>query len=206
MDDEASDSWIDWLEQIREGGGYPTFDQVCQKAKLTDKQTELLSTFSRTAKRTIIKRYTEFCRPRHDGTGSLRGIAEDLEVLFREDVSGPKRRFVKKLFGSHALQKTTETKHGTRICPGSKELYDTLYELDLVTDFVRAGYSVELEPKLSNRKVPEFLARNRNNIYVEAKRLDYDRQMDIVSGDESWPEKMERVRSPREKKIGRAHV
>lgn len=191
MDDENLKSWIDSVEAIREGKGLPTFDEVCQKAELTDEQVSLLSSFNSDVRLIIQVRCCQLLMLDNDGNSCLRSIAEKLEVLHGDAVSGAKTRFVEKMFGAHALPQITQSPNGFRIRPGSDELWSTCYELELIVDFVRAGYSVELEPQLQNGKKPEFLARNEADIYVEAKRLDGDRQMDIVFGEDPWTPRLD---------------
>ncbi len=185
MDDETIKSWKDFVAATRKGEGLPTFDEVCQKAALTYEQVALLSTFNLDTKLIIRVRYSQLCFQDSNGTSCLRRIAEDLEILHGEVVSGAKTRFVEKLFGAHALPQFNETQRGWRMRPGSDELWSTCYELSLIVEFVHAGYLVELEPELSNGKLPDFFVKGAN-IYVEAKRLDDDRQMDIIFGDDPW--------------------
>jgi len=175
MNDESFNSCKESVEATKRGEGLPTFDEVCLKADLTEEQTFLFSTFKSSVKRTIQVRSQGY-----NGGAFLRSIADDLEVLFGKKVSGAKHQFVQKLFGTHALPQVKKTHHGCRIRPGSDELWSSLYELDLIVNFVHAGYSIDLEPKLPNNKVPEFIAQKERHIYVEAKRLDSDRQMDII--------------------------
>lgn len=183
----------------------PAFEEICQRAALTEEQIRLFSTFNRKVKLAIQVNYCQLCMPDNDGISCLRNIAEKLEVLHGEAVTGAKNRFVEKMFGAHTLPRITDTATGFRIHRGSDEIWSTCYELELIVDFVRADYSVELEAELQNGKKPEFLARKKAAIYVEAKLLNFNRQMDIVfDEDPSSPlqnEDAERVNFTKEKEL-----
>jgi hypothetical protein len=183
MDQKTKAGWKAAVEDMRRGIGFPSFDVVCRNTGLTKTQAALLSSFGAMVQLVIRARYFQLRLPDKNGVSCLRSMADLIELIQLPQVTGNKRRFVKKMFGKHALPTIKELKNGFRIRAGSEELWNSLYELQVVGEFIRGGYAVELEPLLSSGKRPEFKVRNGMELCVECKSIDADRQLDIIFGD-----------------------
>ena len=89
------------------------------------------------------------------------------------------------MFSDKTVHRQYDTKNGTKITINSNKVFNTYFELEILSFLLENGLDIELCSSKGNvKKIPEFVGiKDGIRINVEAKNLDKDKIMDHIFGD-----------------------
>lgn len=115
----------------------------------------------------------------------IQNLARVLINLQLSRVTGPKDHYVKEMFSDKKIHRVYKTRNGIRSTSNSNRVFNTYFELEIMSFFLENGFDIELsKSKKNGEKIPEFVATKSGfKLNVEAKKLDIDSIDNNIFGD-----------------------
>jgi len=158
----------------------PSLQYIYEKANLSEDQITTLEKYSDKIG-WLIQQNHQFWTLFIQGPCKLQRLADLIKALDNKNViarDNQKRKKVTELFSKSNEIKTKEINDVVFFGIKSDEHMDTLFEFELLSEYIQQGYKVKLEPQLKSGKKSEFAVRKRQCFlqrekwtHIEAKSL-----------------------------------
>ncbi|MET0109836.1 MAG: hypothetical protein ABW084_13120 [Candidatus Thiodiazotropha sp.] len=169
-----------WEKQI-----FGSLEELYEASNLENTEIDIFNTYKHLCEYWLLRAKIQFTQSFNDKPNFIQNLARVLINLQSKRVTGPKDHLVKEMFSGKAVHREISSNKGNRIKINSNKVFNTYFELEILSFFLENGFQIELKSsKTKGKKIPEFTAIKDNiRINVEAKNLDGDKIMDHIFGD-----------------------
>ncbi|MBI9046987.1 MAG: hypothetical protein JEZ06_21045 [Anaerolineaceae bacterium] len=164
---------------------YDNIEELFDAAQLNSSERAIFSKFKAYCEYWLLRSKKPYSRSYDNKPNFIQDLARVLINLQSQRVIGPKDHYVKEMFSDKKVHKIIETKTGFRSTKNSNKVFNTYFELEIMSFFLENGFNIELSvARSSGQKIPEFVAtKNEMRLNIEAKKLDVENIKDNIFGD-----------------------
>lgn len=163
---------------------YKNLEELYDIAELNFIEREIFNKYKKECEYWLLRSKKQFSENINDSTNFIKNLAQVLINLQSPKVTGQKNNLIKEMFGDKKVHRCYETKNGLRSTINSNKIFNTYFELRIMSFFLENNFDIKLSnSKEKGIKIPEFVASKKEfHLNVEAKQLDVDKIMDHIFG------------------------